>query len=241
MVNFYCLAIDSRGDIMSDNNLIKNRYFIIKKDNESYAYLSVKKDFYTEGMLVSNKTFLSGFFTLYNEIVLAVWNNDLKENEKIKGISIKSDTEGSNIDDNLKKQDYRLYEANIDCYCDVFDRKEIFDSIKLIYVDDENIIKDINYCIRKSKRDLNYIMKEYSLSFEHQRVNHLKELLCDINWFQSIHPDDITICEDDIKELDNYLKNLKEKNKKQEITNENNNKSSKKRTKIRKKSKSKRK
>lgn len=229
-----------KGDIMSNNDLIKNRYYIIKKDDEVYAYLSVKKDFYVEGILTSNKTFLSGFFTLYDEIALVVWDNDLKDNEKIKGISIKSDTESSNINDNLIKQDYRLYNASVDEFGDVCDRNEISDSIKLIYITDENIIKDINYCIRKSKRNLNDIMKQYSLSFEHRRVGRLKELLDDINWYQSLHPEVTIMSEEAIKDLNNYLRTLKEKNQQQEITNENNNKSSKKKTKIRKKSESKR-
>ena len=220
---------------MSNNDLIKNRYLIIKKDDEVYAYLSVKKDFYVEGILTSNKTFLSGFFTFYDEIVLAIWDNNLKGNEKIKGISIKSDAKSSNINDNLKKQDYRLYNASIDEYCDVFDRNEISDSIKLIYITDENIIKDINYCIRQSKRDLNDIMKKYSLSFEHRRVGRLKELLHDINWYHSSHPEVTIISEETIKDLNNYLEGMQEKNKQQKISNNDNNKSTKEENKKKKK------
>lgn len=220
---------------MSNNDLIKNRYLIIKKDDEVYAYLSVKKDFYVEGILTSNKTFLSGFFTFYDEIVLAIWDNNLKGNEKIKGISIKSDAKSSNINDNLKKQDYRLYNASIDEFGDVFDRNEISDSIKLIYITDENIIKDINYCIRQSKRDLNDIMKKYSLSFEHRRVGRLKELLHDINWYHSLHPEVTIISEEAIKDLNNYLEGMQEKNKQQKISNNDNNKSTKEENKKKKK------
>ena len=220
---------------MSNNDLIKNEYFIIKKDDEVYAYLSVKKDFYVEGILTSNKTFLSGFFTLYDEIVLVIWDNNLKDNEKIKGISIKSDTKGANINDNLLKQDYRLYNASIDEYCDVCDRNEISDSIKLISITDENIIKDINYCIRQSKRNLNDIMKKYSLSFEHRRVGRLEELLHDINWYQSLHPEVTIISEEAIKDLNNYLEGMQEKNKQQKISNNDNNKSTKEENKKKKK------
>ena len=219
---------------MSNNDLIKNRYYVIKKDDETYAYLSVKKDFYVEGILTSNKTFLSGFFTFYDEIVLVIWDNNLKDNETIKGISIKSDTESSGINDNLIKQDYRLYNASVDEFGDVCDRSEISGSIKLIHITDENIIKDINYCIRQSKRDLNDIMKQYSLSFERRRVGRLKELLYDINWYQSLHPEVTTISEEAIKDLNNYLRTLKEKNQQQEIVNKDNNKSQKKKTKKRK-------
>ena len=186
--------------------------------------------------MASNKTFLSGFFTLYDEIVLVIWNNNLKDNEKIKGISIKSDTKGANINDNLLKQDYRLYNASIDEYCDVFDRNEISNSIKLINITDENIIKDINYCIRQSKRDLNDIMKKYSLSFEHRRVGRLKELLYFINWYQSLHPEVTILSEEAIKDLNNYLKGMKEKNQQQKISNNDNNKSTKKKIKKRKRS-----
>jgi hypothetical protein len=230
------LRFSRKGDIMSNNDLIKNRYYIIKKDDEVYAYLSVKKDFYVEGILTSNKTFLSGFFTLYDEIVLIIWDNNLKDNEKIKGISIKSDTESSDINDNLIKQDYRLYNASVDEFGDVCDRNEISDSIKLIYITDENIIKDINYCIRQSKRDLNDIMKKYSLSFEHQRVGRLEELLSDINWYQSLHPEVTIVSEEAIKDLNNYLKGMKEKNQQQKISNNDNNKSTKKKIKKRKRS-----
>ena len=62
-------------------------------------------------------------------------------------------------------------------------------------------------------------MKKYSLSFEHQRVGRLEELLSDINWYQSLHPEVTIISEEAIKDLNNYLEGMQEKNKQQKISN----------------------
>ena len=79
-------------------------------------------------------------------------------------------------------------------------------------------------------------MKKYSLSFEHRRVGHLEELLHDINWCQSLHPEDTILSEEAIKDLNIFLEGMKEKNKQQKNSNNDNNKSTKKKIKKRKRS-----
>lgn len=184
---------------------MKNNYYLIKKDNEIYAYISVKKDFFTEGFLVNDNTFLSGYFNFYDEIILFVWDNNLKEDEYIKGLSIKSDTNESKFDinGNISKQDYRLYKADIDSNCYIFERYKISDYIEITHIVDDNLINNINYNIRQSKRNLNNEMKKYSVSFERSRLNNLRELLCDMKQLN---------INNNIKEdLNNYLDVLKDK------------------------------
>ena len=208
-----------RGITMNDS-IIKNRYCIIEENNEVYAYISIKKDFYVEGVLAKDKTLITGYFSLYDEIGLLIWKDNIKYGES-NGISIKSDSNMSTINDNFMKNDYRLYEARIDAYGGIFDRKEISNSIKLSYVTDKTIIKDIDYYIRESKKNLDSAIKKYLSFFEHNRIETLRELLNDIKWLKSKHPDFDTINEKDFEELSNYLKVLKEKNK-QEDTNDKN-------------------
>ncbi len=208
-----------RGITMNDS-IIKNRYCIIEENNEVYAYISIKKDFYVEGVLAKDKTLITGYFSLYDEIGLLIWKDNIKYGES-NGISIKSDSNMSTINDNFMKSDYRLYEARIDAYGSIFDRKEISNSIKLSYVTDKTIIKDIDYYIRESKKNLDSAIKKYLSFFEHNRIETLRELLNDIKWLKSKHPDFDTISEKDFEELNNYLKVLKEKNK-QEDTNDKN-------------------
>ncbi len=71
------------------NNILKNRYYLVTKDDKPYAYFSVKKDFYTEGYLVNEKTVLVGYFNGYKSFdVHTIDNLNNSPENHLNGLSI---------------------------------------------------------------------------------------------------------------------------------------------------------
>jgi len=195
---------------MKNNNKIKNRYYIITKDNMPYAYISVKKDFYVEGVLVENKSLLSGYFQFYDTFKAFILDNSMQSFEHyLDGICISPDNRKNYFDINGKiiHDNYNLYDASMDEYCDVLEKFKKSTNIQFKLIEDEQLIKDINYLIRSGIRNLNDVYMFYYNSLKNHRYGNLKELIYDLEYV-NIDETGIKVFEETIIDLKEYLKNL---------------------------------
>lgn len=215
---------------MANNNIIKNRYYMIIKDNETYAYISVKKDFYTEGIIIKDKSVLSGYFPFYETFKAFILDNSMQSFEHyLEGICISPNVKKDyfNIDGKIICQNYTLYDADMDEYCDVVEKSEKCQNIQIKLIEDEELIKDINYLIRSGIRNLNNVYMFYYNSLKNHRYGNLKELIWDLKDI-NIDEKGTKMHEETIKDLKEYFKNLyntgeiKEKSSKTKVRNKNN-------------------
>lgn len=192
------------------NSILKNRYFLVIKDDKPYAYFSVKKDFYTEGYLVDDKTVLVGYFSRYKSFdVHIIDSNDNLSRKYLNGLSIlpKNDNEDFSIDGEVLATDYCLYRSSLDEYCDRQFKEEIACDIQIKKIDDLEVIHDINYLIRSSTRKLIGANKEYYEMLKKHRYGNLKESLSGLKSL-SRSGKDLGIPDSVIKDLELFLKNL---------------------------------
>ncbi|MBR1413264.1 MAG: hypothetical protein IJ574_01160 [Bacilli bacterium] len=173
---------------MKENSLIKNRYYEIDIDNKTYAYIRVKKDFYTEGVLIENKAILSGYFKWYRTFNAFILDNSLEKFEHdLDAISIESIEEKFifDINGNTSSKEYNLYDADMDEYFYVFRKKLKYSNINIKIINDENVIKDIDFLIRNSIRNLNEICMWCYDSLQKHRYGNLKELIMERTYINS--------------------------------------------------------
>lgn len=189
-------------------SVLKNRYYLITKNDEPFAYLSVKKDFYSEGILLENKAILVGYFNWYSSLdahVIGISN----DRNYLNGLSIipKSDSHVFSVNGDIMSSNYCLYKANIDEYCNHSFKEEISCDIQIKKLSEETIIRDIDYLIRSSIRNLNDIYKQYYDMLKRHRYGNLKEVL---NGIRVIFDDgkDLGLSDSVIKDLEMYLKTL---------------------------------
>lgn len=195
---------------MANNNIIKNRYYIITKDNEPYAYISVKKDFYVEGVLIEDKSLLLGYFPFYDTFKAFILDNSMQSFEHyLDGICISTNNRKNHFDISGKiiHENYTLYDASMDEYCDVLEKFEKSTNIQIKLIEDEQLIKDINYLIRSCIRNLNDVYMFYYNSLKNHRYGNLKELIYDLEYV-NIDETGIKVFEETIIDLKEYLKNL---------------------------------
>lgn len=192
------------------NNILKNRYFLVIKDDKPYAYFSVKKDFYTEGYLVDDKTVLVGYFSGYKSFdVHIIDSNDNLSRKYLNGLSIlpKKDNDDFSIDGEVLSTDYCLYRSSLDEYCDRQFKEEIACDIQIKKIDNLDVIHDINYLIRSSIRKLIGANKEYYEMLKKHRYGNLKESLSGLKSL-SRSGKDLGIPDSVIKDLELFLKDL---------------------------------
>ena len=192
------------------NNILKNRYYLVTKDDKPYAYFSVKKDFYTEGYLVNEKTVLVGYFNGYKSFdVHTIDNLNNSPENHLNGLSIvpKKSTNLFSVDGEILSSDYRLYRANLDEYCNHMLGEEIDCEIQIKRIDDLEIIQDINYLIRSSLRELTGVPKQYYEMLKKHRYGNLKEALSGLKSISEIGMDSL-IPDSVISDLELFLKEL---------------------------------
>lgn len=158
---------------------LKNRSFIITKNNELYGYINVKKDFYVEGIIYGNQTLITGYFNDYyrlNCIIFRDWE------DKVKGISFNPSKIKPliDIDNNIIDSDFDLYNNDIDQY-GYADLKEMIDSNYSISLSTEpELNSKMDYLVRKSISSLNDIEKSIYQSFKNRRYGNLREFINDM-------------------------------------------------------------
>lgn len=186
---------------------LKNRNFIITKNNEIYGYINVKKDFYAEGIIYESQTLITGYFNDYyrlNCILFRDWG------EKIKGISFSPSKIKPliDIDSNIIDSDFELYNSIIDQYGNT-DLKEIIDSNYSIVLSTEpEINSKMDYLVRKSISSLNDIQKSVYQSFKNHRYGNLRDHISSI-----VTKEPYVLTEEDenmLMQLREYLKVLQQ-------------------------------
>lgn len=196
---------------MANNNIIKNRYYVITKDNETYAYISVKKDFYVEGVLGDNKAILSGYFPFYRTFKAFILDNSMQSFEHyLEGICISTNDRKNyfDISGEIICENYTLYDASMDEYCSVLEKKEKSSNMQIKLIEDEQLIKEINYLIRSSIRNLNSVYMFYYNSLKNHRYGNLKELIHYDLENVNIDENGKKISNETIEDLKEYLKTL---------------------------------
>lgn len=204
---------------MGNNNIIKNRYYIVLKDNQPYAYISVKKDFYAEGILLEDKTVLSGYFEFYDTFKAFILDNSMQTIEHpIESICLSAVNQKKTYDISgiIAADNYTLYDANMDEYCYIYNKTEKEYNLQIQLIEDEAVIKNINFLIRESIRNLNPIYMFCYNSLKNHRYNNLKSLISDLEYFYK-NKDDTAINIETINDLKQYLKLLETVDKSEEI------------------------
>lgn len=167
-------------------SVLKNRYYCISKDNKAVAYISVKKDFYAEGVIIEEGIVLSGYFTNYEQLNCFKLDNSIQETKSIpKSISFVPAVENSliNLDGIIECPEFYLYDCDMDEYCDVWLKEKQDSNYSIVLIDDVEQIEKINYLIRKSISSLSDKHKSIYNCIKNHRYGNLKEQLKDINLF----------------------------------------------------------
>lgn len=191
-----------------EDSILKNRYYLVTKDEKPYAYFSVKKDFYCEGFLIEEKTSLVGYFNAYKSFDVHIIDccNDRNYFNGFAIVPKKSDDSFA-VNGEIFSEDYHLYRANLDEYCNHHLGEEIVGEIEIKKLTDEEVIQDVNYLIRSSLRKLTGIDKDYYEMLKRHRYGNLKEALSGLKSLSEIGIDS-EIPASVIKDLEFYLKSL---------------------------------
>jgi len=186
-----------------DNKYIaKNRCYVIKKNEDTYAYISVKKDLYTEGITADNKTILVGYFSFYNALSATALDENLEPYGQ-NGIILYPD---------LPDNKLTLYRCQTDEFGPYGKQEKQAEGFTIQEITDESIIKDINFLIRSGIRNLNKLCTAYYKETKQDRYENLRELIQEL-----IHEKDtleISNIDELIKDLQEYLKILDTRHKK---------------------------
>lgn len=192
----------------NEDSILKNRYYLVTKDDKPYAYFSVKKDFYCEGFLIEEKNVLIGYFNAYKSFDVHIIEGCNNRNY-FNGFAIvpRKSNDSFVVNGDILSEDYHLYRANLDEYCNHHLGEEIVGKIEIKKLTDEEVIQDVNYLIRGSLRKLTGIDKDYYEMLKRHRYGNLKEALSGLkslseSGIDSEIPDSV------IKDLELYLKNL---------------------------------
>lgn len=188
------------------NNVVKNKCYLIEKDDRTYAYISVKKDFYIEGICIEEKNIISGYFPFYTELKAFILSNDLeKYGQQLNAITIVPSKRSNslNINGNIDSGvNYKLYDAKMDEYFYVSSKKEITSNIRIKLIKEEQTIKDINYLIRTGVKSMNDTCKYYYNILKQHRYGNLKELIHELKLYSEEKKIDLEYM---ISDLTGYL------------------------------------
>lgn len=194
----------------NSNEIIKNRYYSVFKDDKPYAYFSVKKDFYTEGYLVNQQAVLVGYFNAYETFDVHVIDDaDNFFMHYLNGISIvpSKTNDCFAVNGEINSSDYHLYKASLDEYCDHSLGEKIDCEIQIKMITDEEVIKNINYLIRNSIRGLTGNHRQYYDMLKGHRYGNLKGTISGIKLLLS-EGSELGISDAAIEDLESYLEVL---------------------------------
>lgn len=190
------------------DSILKNRYYLVTKDEKPYAYFSVKKDFYCEGFLIEEKNVLVGYFNAYKSFDVHIIKGCNNRNY-FNGFAIVPRKSNDNfiVNGDILSEDYHLYRANLDEYCNHHLGEKVVGEIEIKKLTSEEVIQDVNFLIRSSLRKLTGIDKDYYEMLKRHRYGNLKEAL---SGFKSLSQSGIDsgIPDSVIKDLELYLKSL---------------------------------
>lgn len=191
-----------------EDSILKNRYYLVTKDDKPYAYFSVKKDFYCEGFLIEEKNVLVGYFNAYKSFDVHIIEGSNNRNY-FNGFAIvpRKSNDIFVVNGDIFSEDYHLYRANLDEYCNHYLGEEIDGKIEIKKITDEEVIQDVNFLIRSSLRKLTGIDKNYYEMLKRHRYGNLREALSGLkslseSGIDSGIPDSV------INDLELYLKSL---------------------------------
>lgn len=190
-------------------NVIKNKCYLIKKDGRPYGYINVKKDFYAEGILIDDKSILSGYFYLYDELKTFILSKDInKLGQKISAMAVipTNKNKDINFSGNINYDIvYQMFDVEMDEYCFMSNKQEIESKIEIKLINDDQTIKDINYLIRTGIKDMNETCKYYYNYLKQHRYGNLKEMIKDLKIYSVEENIDL---ENVISDLKIYLDSL---------------------------------
>lgn len=186
---------------------LKNRSFIITKNNKLYAYINVKKDFYVEGIIYENQTLITGYFRDYHILKCIIFENWEK---CVNGISFKNSKLQPliDIDNNIITSNFDLHDCDIDEYGYGW-LGEMKDSNYSISLSTEpELNSKMDYLVRKSISSLNEWQKNVYQCLKNHRCGNLKEYINNI-----VTKELYVLTEDDkimLMQLRDYLKVLQQ-------------------------------
>lgn len=158
---------------------LKNRSFIITKNNEIYGYINVKKDFYFEGIIYEDQTLITGYFNEYDRLNCIVFR-DLQDFSK--GISFcpSKKTPLIDVDNNIISSDFDLHDGDIDEYGYAWPGEKKDSSYSITLSDNLELNSKLNYLVRKSINLLNERQQRVYQTLKNHRYGNLRENINDI-------------------------------------------------------------
>lgn len=159
---------------------IKNRSFIITKNNKLYGYINVKKDFYVEGIIYESLTLLSGYFNDYKILNCIIFTNWEK---KVNGISFKNSKKKPiiDIDNNIITSNFNLHDCDIDEYGYSWSGEMKDSDYSISLSTEQELNSKMDYLVRKSISSLNEEQKEFYQCFKNHRYGNLREYISDLS------------------------------------------------------------
>ncbi len=189
--------------------MLKNRYYCVnlKSEKERTFLIRVKKDFYTEGIIVNEDTILQGYFDFYRFIYLNILDSgDLKSRiDNHKGI----------IGDFEEGLAYTYLDEDLISY----DSSDKIDA-NLVEIADKELIDKIDFLIRSGVRNLSSNNRQIYDFFNQRRQIHYKELKSeaispihnlDGTEYIAINDPQFDFTREDLSEIGQYLQSLNQK------------------------------
>lgn len=193
-------------------SILKNRCYCIKKNNKTIAFIIVKKDFYTEGLMIDTDEVLCGYFYYYDELNCFKLGTLVSDTN---GISLKPKVSLNSFrfDGIIETTEFELYNSILDEYCNpsLIDKDDSSYSVNLVTEIEQE--KRISYLIRKGINNLNSSNRCLYNCIKNRRYGNLKEVIADASFdVEGLSLDDKEV----LVELSEYLdilKPIKEKTK----------------------------
>ena len=189
--------------------MLKNRYYCLSlnDDEEKTFLIRVKKDFYTEGIIVDEDKLLQGYFYFYHFIFLNMLdNNDSKatiyEHKGIVG-SIEEGFSYARLDEEF---------VSYNCSSEM--------NVNIEEITDKELIGKIDFLIRSTIRNLSSNNRQIYDFFNQRRKQHFQDLKEDITSpiynvdstaYIEIDDPELDFTREDLKEVGQYLQSLNQK------------------------------
>ena len=186
--------------------MLKNRYYKIILKYKKEIIIRVKKDFYTEGIIINENKLLQGYFDFYYSIYLNILdNNDTKSKiDYHQGIiGYLNELSYTYLDENLEEA-LILHNSN---------------KIKANFVEiiNKELMKNIDFLIRNNIRKLNLNNKQIYDYFNERRLSHYKNLKSEITTpiynidgtkYIAIDDNKLNFTRENLLEIEQYLQSL---------------------------------